>query len=121
MRKSTKALALGLVLGLWGGGALAHEGEEPQAPAPPPEAPKRPAPVPKSAPLPKAPETCQEQCELISDPCKKPCKTVKGGGRGACEASCQNVVDLCLQSCREKGRIDPDYIKKRLKPPGAGG
>lgn len=91
--------------------------------------------LPKGAPKPldasldgKEPRTCDDQCEAMKRSMRESCKSAKSskkspGGAKACEDTGAQVVQLCQESCRAKGRIDPEYMKahaqKPKPPPGA--
>jgi hypothetical protein len=71
----------------------------------------------------KPPRTCDDQCEMmkkvLADGCKK-----KLGSKGAsavkkCEDRQQQTNDLCAASCRDKGKVDAEYIKTHFKKPKA--
>lgn len=67
------------------------------------------------------PKTCDDQCDLIDKVCADPCKKGAGNNKGAqkaCEDSCKQMVSVCRGSCRDKGRLDKQYMMERLKPPG---
>lgn len=66
------------------------------------------------------PKTCGDQCGLIEKFCAEPCKKGAGDNKAAqksCEASCKSLTDACHGSCKEKGRLDKQYMMERLKPP----
>jgi len=66
------------------------------------------------------PKTCSDQCDLMEKFCVDPCK--KGAAENkaaqkACEQNCQQVVAACEGSCKEKGRLDKQYMMEHMKPP----
>lgn len=66
------------------------------------------------------PKTCTDQCDLMKKAIAEPCKQGAGDNKAAqkdCEASTQQLVDVCYGSCKEKGRLDKQYMMERLKPP----
>jgi hypothetical protein len=66
------------------------------------------------------PKTCADQCQLMEkmllDPCKKGAGTNKRAQQ-SCANSTKQMVDACHGSCKEKGRIDKQYIMEHIKPP----
>lgn len=81
---------------------------------------KKPAPPPPPKPITtKAPKNCQEQCDLVEKMCTEPCGKMKGSpqAKQACSSQCKQVADACGGSCKEKGKIDDQYIMERIKPP----
>lgn len=66
------------------------------------------------------PKSCADQCQLMEkvllDPCKQGAGTNKAAQQ-ACATNTKQVVDACHSSCKEKGRIDKQYIMERMKPP----
>jgi hypothetical protein len=88
--------------------------------------------LPKGPRAPKAegkePKTCADQCDMMKETMKETCKTHKSakksaGGAKACEDVGAQSAQLCQDSCRAKGRIDPEYLKSHAQkpkpPPGA--
>jgi len=66
------------------------------------------------------PKTCSDQCTLMEKFLTEPCKKGAGENKGAqksCEQSAQQMVAACEGSCKEKGRIDKQYMMERMKPP----
>jgi len=99
---------LALCLGLSAGGAFAAPTKK--------EAAKPPTATPPK--ITKVPETCQEQCDLLAQMCTDPCaKSKMPQAKAACEANCDKMVIACDGSCREKGRIDGQYMKEHIKMP----
>ncbi|ATB29466.1 hypothetical protein [Melittangium boletus] len=98
---------LALCVGISAGWALAGPTKK-DAPKPPPP--------PK---ITKAPETCKEQCDLLAQMCTEPCAkhNKMPQAKAACESNCDKMVIACDGSCREKGRIDAQYMKEHIKPP----
>jgi hypothetical protein len=67
------------------------------------------------------PKTCTDQCELMKKAITEPCKQGAGSNKAAqkdCETSTQQLVDACYGSCKEKGRLDKQYMMERIKPAG---
>jgi hypothetical protein len=97
---------LALCLGLSTGWALA---------APKKDTAKTPAPK-----ITKKPETCKEQCDLISESCMAPCeKATKPQAKTMCRNNCDQMIMACDGSCRDKGHIDSQYMKEHIKAPKA--
>lgn len=68
------------------------------------------------------PKTCTDQCELMKKAITEPCKQGAGNNKAAqksCETDTQQLVDACYGSCKEKGRLDKQYMMERIKPAGA--
>jgi hypothetical protein len=92
------------------GGALA-QGKKKQAQPEVPESPLTAADKPK---------TCDDQCKVMEKLLVDPCKKGAGDNKAALQACTKNamqVVDACYGSCKEKGRLDKQYILERVKPP----
>jgi hypothetical protein len=67
------------------------------------------------------PKTCPDQCALMKKMILDNCKKGAGENKGAqkrCESTIDNMVDACEGSCREKGRLDKQYMMEHIKPPG---
>ncbi|MDY7231249.1 hypothetical protein [Hyalangium rubrum] len=91
-------------------GVASAQGKNAQTPKKPPE------PVLTEADMPK---TCDDQCTLMDKFCADPC--LKGAGANkaaqkACHDNCTKMIDACRGSCREKGRLDKQYMMEKLKP-----
>ena len=68
----------------------------------------------------KAPQTCAEQCDLLAQFCTEPCASNKmPKAKAMCEANCDKLIVACDGSCREKGRIDAQYMKDHVPMPQA--
>jgi hypothetical protein len=81
---------------------------------PPPEIPK---PILTAADRPK---TCADQCKLMEKVMVEPCKKGAGSNKEAqqqCSKRGKDMVDACEGSCKEKGRVDKQYMLERIKPP----
>lgn len=106
-----RIIALGVLL--TAGGALAQAKKKTAEPAQP----KTVKPVVTEA---DAPKSCEDQCKVmekvLTDPCKQGAGTNKQAQQ-ACANNSKQVVDACYGSCKEKGRIDKQYIMERIKPP----
>jgi hypothetical protein len=64
------------------------------------------------------PETCPEQCELMSRLCTQPCGDSKvKRAKAFCESNCRELVSACSGSCQDKGYIDGQYMKDHIKMP----
>jgi hypothetical protein len=111
MKKPMTSLSL-LCVGVLLGAGLAFA-KAPKTPSPPPAPPAK-----------KAPQTCDDQCEFLETSCTDPCKKMKKGSaqaKAACSANCQQIAKACYGSCKEKGRIDGQYIMEHIRPPKAPG
>jgi hypothetical protein len=85
----------------------------------------------KKPPQPKAPEkpmfteqdkpkTCSDQCDLMEKFLTEPCKKGAGDNKAAqkdCETNVKQMVNACNGSCKDKGRLDKQYMMERMKPP----
>jgi hypothetical protein len=73
------------------------------------------------------PKTCKDQCDMVSTLMKKTCSRPHGGQKPPptaikkCEENTKEMVDACQASCKDKGKLDPDYIKSKIKMPAAPG
>lgn len=78
-------------------------------------------PTPPKPVLTKAPKTCADQCEAIEKICSDPCNDIKGNdsAKSACKTNCKQVSDACSGSCKEKGKVDAQYMMERITPPKA--
>ncbi len=105
-----RIIALGVLL--VAGGAQAEEGKKKTPPTAEPVTP----PITSA----EAPKTCADQClmmeKLLLEPCKKGAGANKQAQQG-CANTTRQMVNACNGSCREKGRIDKQYILERMKPP----
>lgn len=105
-----RVIALSVLLAA--GTALAEEGSAKKA-----SKPAVPKPVITQADRPKS---CADQCKLLEKAMLEPCKKGAGKSKSAqksCGERTQRMVDACNGSCREKGRIDKQYMLERVKPP----
>lgn len=99
------------------GGALAQQSQGTASKKQKPQVPN----IPES-PLTEAdrPKTCDDQCRVLEkimvDPCKKGAGTNKQAQQ-MCEKNSKQVVDACYGSCKEKGRVDKQYVMEHIKPP----
>ncbi len=102
-----RIIALSVVLAA--GGALA-QGKK-----------KTPPPMPKPILTEKdIPKTCADQCKVMEKVLVEPCKKGAGNNKAAqqaCGKNSKQVVDACYGSCRDKGRVDKQYVLERIKPP----
>jgi hypothetical protein len=93
------------------GGALA-EGKKKAAP--------QPEPVKPQITAADKPKNCADQCKVMEKMLLDPCKQGAGANKAAQQACANNtkqIVDACYGSCKEKGRLDKQYIMERMKPP----
>ncbi len=93
------------------GGALA-QGKKKEAP--------QPAPVKPPITSADKPKSCADQCQLMEKMLVDPCKQGAGNNKSAqqaCATNAKQIVDACNSSCKEKGRIDKQYIMERMRPP----
>lgn len=93
------------------GGALA-EGKKKAAP---PQGPAKPLVTAADKP-----KSCADQCQLMEKMMLDPCKQGAGSNKAAqqaCASNTKKMVDACYGSCKDKGRIDKQYILERMKPP----
>lgn len=67
----------------------------------------------------KAPKTCAEQCEFIDKICSSPCDDIKdnANAKASCKADCGQMAAVCEGSCKEKGKVDAQYMMEHIKPP----
>jgi hypothetical protein len=103
---------------LTAGGALAQSSQGSQSS----QSKKKNMPQLPESPLTEAdrPKTCDDQCKVLEkimvDPCKKGAGTNKQAQQ-MCSQNAKQVVDACYGSCREKGKVDKQYVMERIKPP----
>lgn len=98
------------------GAALAQHAKQPTA-----KQQKQMPAIPES-PLTEAdkPKTCDDQCKVLEKIMTDPCKKGAGSNKQAqqmCEKNSKQMVDACYGSCREKGRVDKQYVMEHIKPP----
>lgn len=66
------------------------------------------------------PKTCADQCKVLEKVMVEPCKKGAGTNKQAqqkCQENSKQVVDACYGSCKEKGRVDKQYVMEHIKPP----
>lgn len=66
------------------------------------------------------PKTCADQCKVMEKMLLEPCKKGAGASQRAqqsCASQTRQMVDACNGSCKEKGRIDKQYMMEHVKPP----
>jgi hypothetical protein len=80
------------------------------------QVPKLPEPVITEKDIPK---NCDEQCDLVekvaASSCLQEAKTKQAQQK--CGEPFAKMVAVCKDSCREKGRIDKQFMMERMKPP----
>lgn len=113
-----RIIALSVLLA--SGGALAQSGKSNQKPLTKKQQQQMPN-MPES-PLTEAdrPKTCDDQCKVLEKVMVDPCKKGAGSNKQAqqmCSNNAKQVVDACYGSCKEKGRVDKQYVMERIKPP----
>jgi len=71
----------------------------------------------------KAPRTCDDQCEVMKKSMTEHCGALAAKGKPAgvkpCKEHSDDMVKLCEDSCRDKGKIDGEYMKEHVKKPHA--
>ena len=69
----------------------------------------------------KGPRTCADECDLIDKAMKDNCDQHYQGKPAKelrqCKGRGKDMVKTCRDSCRDKGRVDPQYLKSHLKKP----
>ena len=66
------------------------------------------------------PKTCADQCMVMEKMLLEPCKKGAGASKRAqqaCASNTNQMVEACYGSCKEKGRIDKQYMMEHVKPP----
>lgn len=66
------------------------------------------------------PKTCDDQCKVMEKVLVSPCVNGSSTNKQAqqmCKEQAKQVVDACYGSCKEKGRVDKQYVMERIKPP----
>src|SRR5262245_56812090 len=65
------------------------------------------------------PKTCADQCKVLEKILVEPCKQEAGDKKQEqdCVKDSKSMIDACYGSCKEKGRVDKQYVLEHYKPP----
>jgi hypothetical protein len=60
--------------------------------------------------------SCEDKCDKLKDMCNKPCQSgTNPTAAGYCVENCNKSIKMCKDSCKNRGFIDKDYIRKEQK------